>query len=141
MLWHHGVGTGRLTPNEFVRVTSTNAAQIFNIYPRKGTCPGRRRRRPRGLGPEGHAHDLGQDAPPEGRFQHLRRHAGEGRRPRTRCRQGKLVWADGDLRTVRGAGRYIDRPCFPPVFKAIDLYNDLHKPVGVDREVATAVTP
>ena len=37
VLWHLGVGSGRLTPNEFVRVTSTNAAQIFNIYPRKGS--------------------------------------------------------------------------------------------------------
>ncbi len=37
VLWHHGVGTGRLTPSEFVQVTSTNAAQIFNIYPRKGS--------------------------------------------------------------------------------------------------------
>ena len=36
VLWHHGVGTGRLTPNEFVRITSTNTAQIFNLYPRKG---------------------------------------------------------------------------------------------------------
>lgn len=106
----------------------------------QGHCPGRRRRRPRGLGPGGHPHDLREDPSPERRFQHLRRDGSEGLARHT-LSQGKLVWTDGDLRTVRGAGRYIDRPCFPPVFKAIDLYNDLHKPVGVDREVATAVTP
>ncbi|QBX34566.1 dihydropyrimidinase [Paracoccus liaowanqingii] len=36
MLWTHGVGTGRLTPNEFVAATSTNAAKILGMYPRKG---------------------------------------------------------------------------------------------------------
>lgn len=36
MLWTTGVRTGRLTPNEFVAVTSTNIAKILNIYPRKG---------------------------------------------------------------------------------------------------------
>ncbi|MDQ7774512.1 dihydropyrimidinase [Paracoccus aminovorans] len=36
MLWTMGVRTGRLTPNEFVAVTSTNIAKILNIYPRKG---------------------------------------------------------------------------------------------------------
>ena len=36
VLWTYGVDTGRLTPNEFVAVTSTNIARILNIYPRKG---------------------------------------------------------------------------------------------------------
>ncbi|SIO11776.1 dihydropyrimidinase [Rhodovulum sp. ES.010] len=36
MLWTYGVGTGRLTPNEFVAVTSTNIAKILNCYPKKG---------------------------------------------------------------------------------------------------------
>ncbi len=36
ILWHFGVNTGRLSANEFVALTSANAAQIFNIYPKKG---------------------------------------------------------------------------------------------------------
>ena len=32
--------------------------------------------------------------------------------------QGQLVWVDGDLRAVRGAGRYIKRPPFGPNFQA-----------------------
>jgi dihydropyrimidinase len=36
ILWTFGVGQGRLTPNQFVALTSTNAARIFGLYPRKG---------------------------------------------------------------------------------------------------------
>ncbi|MEO4000232.1 dihydropyrimidinase [Mesorhizobium sp. CAU 1732] len=36
VLWSYGVNTGRLTPNEFVAVTSTNIAKILNMYPKKG---------------------------------------------------------------------------------------------------------
>ncbi|MBS1248729.1 MAG: D-hydantoinase [Chloroflexi bacterium] len=37
ILWTEGVGTGRLTPNQYVALTSTNPAKIFGLYPRKGT--------------------------------------------------------------------------------------------------------
>jgi dihydropyrimidinase len=41
ILWTYGVGRGRLSPNQFVALTSTNPAKIFGLYPRKGTlAPG-----------------------------------------------------------------------------------------------------
>lgn len=41
ILWTQGVGSGRLTPNQFVALHCTNPAKIFGIYPQKGTlAPG-----------------------------------------------------------------------------------------------------
>ncbi len=37
ILWTYGVKAGKITPNQFVELTSTNPAKIFGIYPKKGS--------------------------------------------------------------------------------------------------------
>lgn len=37
VLWSEGVVKGRLSPSQFVALTSTNPARIFGLYPRKGS--------------------------------------------------------------------------------------------------------
>jgi len=132
VLWHHGVGAGRLTPSEFVRITSTNTAQIFNIYPRKGAVAA------------GSDADLVVWDPEATRTISARTHhqnvdfnvfeamTVKGLARHTVSR-GNLVWTGGDLRTQRGAGRYVPRPTFAPVMRALERRSALERPVGVAR--------
>jgi len=46
---------------------------------------------------------------------------------------GKLVYAKGELRAVKGAGRYIKRPAFPSVFGALDKMAKARAPHAVAR--------
>ena len=132
VLWHAGVNTGKLTMNEFVRVTSTNAAQIFNMYPRKGSI------------------SVGADADlviwdPEAsktisaktHHQNVDYNIFEGMTVRGTAShtisQGKVVFKDGELSVERGAGRYIERPPFAPYFDAIAKVRDQNQPVFVER--------
>lgn len=118
VLWTHGVGTGRLTPQEFVAVTSSNAAKIFNIYPRKGSVSA------------GADADLVVWDPAAAKTISAKTHRQkvdfnifEGMKvtglPSHTVSGGKLVYAVGDLRAERGAGRYIKRPAFSPMFEAL----------------------
>lgn len=132
VIWDAGVNTGRLTMNEFVAVTSTNAAQIFNVYPRKGSV------------------SVGADADvvvwdPEGtrtisaktHHQNVDFSIFEGRTvrgiPSHTVSQGRIVWCDGELRAERGAGRYIDRPPFGRPFEGMDERARRNAPQKVER--------
>ncbi len=132
ILWHHGVRTGRLTPSEFVAVTSTNTAKIFNIHPRKGAiAPGADAdivlwdaEASRTISAATHHQNVDFNVYEGQTVTGLARHTVAG---------GKLVWTDGDLRTVRGAGRYVDRPCFSPSLRADALRRTLNPARGVAR--------
>jgi dihydropyrimidinase len=132
VLWEHGVNTGRLTMNEFVAVTSTNAAQIFNVYPRKGSI------------------SVGADADivvwdPEAtktisaktHFQNVDYNIFEGMTVKGcashTLSRGRVVYADGKLDVERGAGRYVDRPAFASFYDALSRQIDLAEPVAVKR--------
>jgi len=135
ILWTTGVNTGKLTPNEFVRITSSNAAQIFNIYPRKGSI------------------SVGADAdivvwdPKATRTISAKTHHQkvdfnifEGLKctgvPTHTISQGNLLWADGKLDVKEGAGRYINRPTFPVVYEAMKKQGELKAPKPVVRHAA-----
>lgn len=132
VIWDAGVNTGRLTPNEFVAVTSTNCAQIFNLYPRKGAVV---------VGADADlvvwdpaATKTISTATSVTRVGH---NIFEGRTvtglPVVTLSQGRVVWQKGELRTERGAGRYVKRPAFAPVFDALKRQAGLHRPQAVVR--------
>lgn len=117
VLWHHGVRTGKLTPQEFVAITSTNTAKIFNIHPRKGSvCVGADAdlvlwdpQASRTVSAKTHHQNVDYNIYEGMTLTGLARYTISG---------GKVVWADNDLRVTRGAGQYVERPCFSPDMQA-----------------------
>jgi dihydropyrimidinase len=132
VLWTHGVRTGKLTPSEFVAVTSANTAKIFNMYPQKGTIA------------------VGSDADivvwdPQKRrtLSKKTQHSNidiniyEGMEtignPAVTLSRGKIVWQNDMLSVERGWGKYVDRPCNAPYWSAIRMANELAEPTAVKR--------
>ena len=111
MLWHLGVNSGRITPEQFVALTSTNAARTFNLWPRKGTLE---------VGAD--ADVIVLDAEKTRRLSAAGQHQNtdfsvwegldvRGVVVRTFSR-GAQLWADGELRVEAGRGRYLARKPF-----------------------------
>ena len=108
LLYHHGVGSGRIDLHQFVDLISTRPAKIFDLYPRKGSLT------------------VGADADvvvwdPEGTrtISAKTHHHGNDRSifegfevkgvPSVVFANGKIAYRDGDLRVERGAGRFLAR--------------------------------
>ena len=132
VLWHHGVNTGLFNMNEFVKLTSTNAAQIFKIYPRKGSI------------------SVGADADivvwdPEKtkkisaktHHQNIDFNIFEGMEVKGCASHtisaAKVVYANGELKVERGAGRYVDRPPYSSFYQGLDVQAEKNKPKAVKR--------
>ncbi|HUY03926.1 MAG TPA: dihydropyrimidinase [Rhodocyclaceae bacterium] len=113
VLWDAGVNTGKLTPSEFVRVTSANAAQIFNIYPRKGVVAVGADADLVVWDPQGSRTISAKTQFSKGDFNVFEGRTVQGI-PTHTLAAGKLVFRHGELRAVAGAGRYVDRPAFAP---------------------------
>lgn len=132
MLWTHGVGTGRLTPNEFVAVTSTNIAKILNLYPKKGAVL------------------VGADADlvvwdPEAekvisasdQQSAIDYNVFEGQRvrglPRYTLSRGVVAWNDGKIESREGHGEFVAREPLPAVNRALSAWKELTAPRPVER--------
>ncbi|WFE87466.1 dihydropyrimidinase [Roseibium porphyridii] len=132
MLWTFGVGTGRLTPNEFVAVTSTNIAKILNIYPKKGAVL---------VGAD--ADLVVWDPQKEKTITATNQQSAidynvfEGKAvkglPRYTLTRGRVAVEDGTVNHKQGHGEFVAREPFQAVNKALSTWKELTAPRKVER--------
>jgi len=132
MLWTYGVTTGRLTPNEFVAVTSTNIAKILNCYPKKGAIL------------EGADADIVVWDPAKSKTISAKTQQSaidynvfEGKEvkglPRYTLSRGHIAVNDGEIKTQEGHGKFVKREPFQATNKALSTWKELTAPRKVER--------
>ncbi|MEM7723218.1 MAG: dihydropyrimidinase [Pseudomonadota bacterium] len=134
MLWTRGVETGRLTPEEFVAVTSSNIAKILNIYPIKGA-----------LVPGADADVVVWD-PGISKTVHVNTQKSiidynvfEGMevtaQPRYTLSRGDVVWAYGqNSQPQPGRGRFVKRKPYASASTALSKWKALTTPRKIERD-------
>ena len=117
-MFSEGVLKGRITLNEFVALTSTNASKIYGLYPRKGSLtigsdaditiwdPKWKRNITQNI-----LHDNMDYTPYEGM-------AATGW-PRTVIIRGRVAVEDEELKLDRGAGKFLKRTAAQPRLKTL----------------------
>ncbi len=132
MLWTHGVETGRLTPNEFVAVTSTNIAKILNCYPKKGAIM---------VGSDADivVWDPAKEKTITANAQQsaIDYNVFEGKHvkglPRFTLTRGHVAVMDGEIRTQEGHGKFVAREPNMVVNRALSTWKELTAPRPVER--------
>ena len=132
VLWTYGVGTGRLTENEFVAVTSTNIARILNLYPRKGAIlPGSEAdivvwdpKASKTISADKQVSVIDYNVFEGIKVQGL---------PRFTLSRGSVVYSDGKVTANNGRGKFVQRAPFPAEARALAKYRAFTEPKGVAR--------
>ncbi|KAB1227520.1 Dihydropyrimidinase [Morella rubra] len=119
LVWDIMVESGQISVTDYVRITSTECARIFKIYPRKGAIL---------PGSDADIIILNPNSSVEitAKSHHFRSDTNvyEGRRGKGKVEVtiagGRIVWENDELKVAPGSGKYVEMQPFSYLFNGID---------------------
>ncbi|KAD6453002.1 hypothetical protein E3N88_07707 [Mikania micrantha] len=119
LVWDTMVESGQLSVTDFVRVTSTECAKLFNIYPRKGAIRAGSDADIIIFNPNSTFHISAKSHHSKSDTNVYEGRSGKGKVEVT-IAGGKIVWENEELKVVPGSGKYISMPPFNYLYHGID---------------------